>query len=397
MVNNLVVDTSVLMDDDTFITNNSGEYEIIISDIVLSELDNLKNNRDIVKSKRAKKAIWSIYSNIDKLSFDISNDYRRLELNNNDDRILSVAKDNSAIIATNDICMYIKSKSMGIDCIKLNKKIEYKGYQSITIYEQQARFLYSNLDENLYHNLINEYLIVNDLDTGITIDILKWTEDGYARIQEKSIKTSILGNIYAKDDIQKCAFDSIYSNDITILYGRSGSGKTTIPLFYAMNQIEKHKINKLYIVYSFTPLRNQETLGFEKGDHTEKVMNYAAIGNILSTNVGKESDVIDMISKGLIEIIPTANIRGVEFEEKSMVLCTEAQNLDTYTLKTIIQRCKKGCKQVYEGDILEQTDVDLFENGMEMVINRLKNTPRFGCVKLNQNYRDDLGQLIDDL
>lgn len=397
MANNLVVDTSVLMDDDTFILNNSDEYEIIISDVVLSELDNLKNNRDVVKSKRAKKAIWSIYSNISKLSFDISYNYSKLYLNNNDDRILSVAKENNAIIATNDICMYIKSKSMGIDCIKLNKKIEYKGYKNIVANEQETTFLYSNLDKNIYDNLINEYLIINDFDTGVTIDILKWTEDGYVRIQDKSIKTSILGSIYAKDDIQKCAFDSIYSNDITILYGRSGSGKTTIPLFYAMNQLEKHKINKLYIVYSFTPLRNQETLGFEKGDHTEKVMNYGAIGNILSTKFGKESDVIDMISKGLIEIIPTANIRGVEFEEKSMVLCTEAQNLDTYTLKTIIQRCKRGCKQVYEGDILEQTDVDLFENGMETVINRLKNTSRFGCVKLNQNYRDDLGQLIDDL
>lgn len=393
----LLIDTSVLMDDSRFIDNNIDNYNIIISDIVLSELDNLKRNKDVLKAKRAKKAIQSIYSNIKNLEFDISNGYGLIDFNNNDDRILHIANKNGATVITNDVCMYIKAKSLNIDVLRIENKIEYRGYKEIVLSESELSFLYSNLDKNIYDNFVNEYLIVKDETTGVVVDILRWTEDGYVRIQEKSIKGSTLGNIYAKDEIQKCAFDSIFSNDITILYGRSGSGKTTIPLFYAISQLEKHKISKLYIIYSFTPLRNQETLGFEKGDHTEKVMNYGAIGNILSTKFGKESDVIDLISKGLIEIIPTANIRGVEFEEKSMVMCTEAQNLDTYTLKTIIQRCKRGCKQVYEGDILEQTDIDLFENGMERIIEKLRGTSRFGCVKLNRNYRDEIGQLIDDL
>ena len=32
---------------------------------------------------------------------------------------------------------------------------------------------------------------------------------------------------------------------------------------------------------------------------------------------------------------------------------------ELYTLKTIIQRCKSGCKQIYEGDIIEQKDTNI--------------------------------------
>ena len=97
----------------------------------------------------------------------------------------------------------------------------------------------------------------------------------------------------------------------------------------------------------------------------------------------------------MLEIIPTANIRGWECPENSILLSTESQNLDVYTLKTIIQRCKSGCKQIYEGDVIEQKDTNVQNIGMNRLIEVFKGHKSFGCVKLKNNYRSELSELAD--
>jgi predicted ribonuclease YlaK len=137
-------------------------------------------------------------------------------------------------------------------------------------------------------------------------------------------------------------------------------------------------------------------LGYEKGDHITKLLYSASIGNILASKFGDITAIEYMIADGRLEIIPTANIRGVEFQD-SVVFVTEAQNLDTYTLKTIIQRCKSDCKQIYEGDIIEQKDKSLPNVGMNRLIEVFKGHPSFGCVKLKNNYRSPISELADKM
>ena len=76
-------------------------------------------------------------------------------------------------------------------------------------------------------------------------------------------------------------------------------------------------------------------------------------------------------------------------------MVTESQNLDVYTLKTIIQRCKSGCKQIYEGDIIEQKDTNVQNVGINRLIDVFKGHKSFGCVKLKNNYRSELSELAD--
>jgi predicted ribonuclease YlaK len=123
----------------------------------------------------------------------------------------------------------------------------------------------------------------------------------------------------------------------------------------------------------------------------------ASIGNILSTKLGSIDAVKSMLMNDTLEIIPTANLRGVEFDKDSVVLVTEAQNLDVYTIKTIMQRCKEGCKQIYEGDIHEQSDVNLNQSGMQRIIDVFKGYEKFGCIKLKNNYRSNICELADRL
>lgn len=143
-------------------------------------------------------------------------------------------------------------------------------------------------------------------------------------------------------------------------------------------------------------MKYARTLGYEKGSHTEKITLSGSIGNILTSKLGDMQIITSMIGSGTLDIVPTANIRGVEFGENDVVLVTEAQDIDTYTLKTIIQRCKDGCKQIYEGDVLEQIDINR-PSGLPKMINVFSGNGRFACVKLKSNYRSEIGELADKM
>lgn len=278
-------------------------------------------------------------------------------------------------------------------------KCEYKGYIEVELDDEERAKFDGSPTENIYGLLVNQYIIIKDTEDNI-LDALKWTGEGYETIREVPFAASGVNDYFRKvkpkDKIQACAMDSIANNDITVLYGKAGTGKTTLPLAYAMQMLEKHKYKKIYVVYSYEPLKGAKTLGYEKGDHITKLLYSASIGNILASKFGDITAIEYMIADGRLEIIPTANIRGVEFQD-SVVFVTEAQNLDTYTLKTIIQRCKSDCKQIYEGDIIEQKDKSLPNVGMNRLIEVFKGHPSFGCVKLKNNYRSPISELADKM
>lgn len=297
---------------------------------------------------------------------------------------------------TDDInCKNIARKIFHLNVESVNdiNRNNYYGYKTVKLSDGELAYFYEHTTENIYDLNINEYLILNN-SIGEYIDAYKWNGFEHEYVKQKNFK-SMLGTFKPNDPIQKCAIDSIVNNDITVLYGKAGTGKTTLPLNFLLDAIENGKIKKCYFVYSYEPLRGARELGYEKGDHITKLLYTASIGNILASKFGDMVGVERLIEDGVIDIIPTANIRGVEFESDSMVFVTEAQNLNTYTLKTIVQRCKAGCKQIYEGDIIEQTDKDLQSIGLNRMIEVFKNHNCFGCVKLKNNYRNEVSNLAD--
>ena len=382
----------------------------ILSSVSIEELEDIKTNRskdDDVKY-RARKAVRFLSEHPEKYEVIVYRDYwSEVPINNitADQRIIICAlyaqkdEQKDIIFCSDDILARLIAKDdFGLAVTGFNNQEEeiYKGYQVISLSDTEMAHLYEHLDNNLFNLNINEYLIVKD-STGHVVDTLKWTENGFEAIRTKTIKSSVLGSIKPLDEIQRCAVDSIVNNDITVLYGRAGSGKTTLPLYYIMQGLEKGTFKKCYIIYSYEPLKGARTLGYEKGDHTTKLLYSASLGNILSSKFGDIFQVERMMDLGQIEIIPTANIRGIECGSDSVLLVTESQNLDVYTLKTIIQRCKEGCKQIYEGDIIEQKDTNIQALGMNRLIEVFKGHPKFGCVKLKNNYRGELTELADKM
>lgn len=383
--------------------------DFALSSTTLHELEHIKTsrNKDEEVKYNARKVIHLLDTYSDKydvVTFTTDVDELMHEygvFDSPDNEIIACAKyyskENDIIFITNDICCKVIAKDifkLDVESVGDNIDDNYKGFVEKSLSEEEMASFYSNLKENIYDLSTNEYLIIKN-DKNEVVDTLKWDGEMYEAVRCKPFKSNMFGTLKPLDEIQSCAMDSINCNDITVLYGKAGSGKTTLPLNYIMQGLEKGKIKKLYVIYSFEPLKGAKTLGFEKGDHVTKLLYSASIGNILASKFGDLAQVEYMIDRQQLDIIPTANIRGVEFESDSCVLVTEAQNLDVYTLKTILQRCKEGCKQIYEGDIIEQKDTNIQNIGINRLIDVFKGHKSFGCVKLKNNYRSPLSELAD--
>ena len=387
------------------------EEDFIISSVTLQELEHIKvsRNKDDQVKYEARKALHLLDDNSDKYDVVVyDNAIENYILGKNmeitpDTKIVGscafIKAMKDVVFVTDDIaCKMIARKIFNLTVKGVNDEPVdiYKGYREISLDEQEMAHFYQNLSENVLGLLTNEYLLLKDCDGNI-VDKLKWDGEVYQTIRSKPYKSNMFGTLKPLDDIQSFAMDSINTNDITVLYGKAGSGKTTIPLNYIMQEIEKGRYKKCYIVYSYEPLKGAKTLGFEKGDHITKLIYSASIGNILASKFGDIQQVEYMIDRDMLDIIPTANIRGWECPSDSILLCTESQNLDVYTLKTIIQRCKSGCKQIYEGDVIEQKDTNIQNVGINRLIDVFKGYKSFGCVKLKNNYRSELSELADKM
>jgi predicted ribonuclease YlaK len=274
-----------------------------------------------------------------------------------------------------------------------NKSELYHGYKEVEMTDEEMADFFQNLSNNKYDLIVNEYLIIKNLEKD---NVYKWNGNEHVKVNPRNFKSIQFNQVKPKNEYQSCAMDSIEDNMITLLWGRSASGKTYLPIAYASAMIDKGKYNNITFIYSYDTLNGAKDLGYEKGDHITKLLNYGAIGGILSSKYGDMYEVEKKIDSGEINIIPTAYIRGISLK-KSIVIVTEAQNLDVYTLKTIIQRCENDCKLIIEGDMIEQKDTNVTQVGMKRFSEVFGGNDCVGIVKLKSNYRSKISELADNM
>lgn len=390
-------------------------FRFAISEVTLREIESIKTSiyKDEETKYKARRVTRLLAENQDKydvllLSDEIFQMLDNLDLDETPDNLIAMSveywfeKINPIDFVTDDLCLYnittqlLPLKTMlGSEVFGSNEKEIYKGYKELYLDDNKLSCFYEHQTENQFNNVLNEYLIIDDIKSN-PIDAYRWTSEGYQHLSNRPIKSEILGTIKPFDIYQSCAFDSLNKNEITVLTGKAGVGKTSIPLYYLQSLLEKGKIKKIYIIYHFETLKNAKTLGYIKGDLDTKILNTSSIGGILASKYGDIVQVQRMMQDGVLEIIPTANIRGIELNDCGL-LVTESQDIDTYTLKTILQRCGKNVKCCFEGDILEQSDMNCRSIGLDRMIDVFKGFDQFGYIKLKNNYRNPISSLADKM
>ena len=194
---------------------------------------------------------------------------------------------------------------------------------------------------------------------------------------------------------QKEAKRLIVANQIVVITGRAGSGKSLICAQAALDFLKKKQVDKIYNTRA--AIEVGKSLGFLPGDLAGKFDPYmeAFIENLNKCCTDK-NEINNLIQAEKIKAMPVQFVRGKTVDD--ILIVEEAQNLTKGEMLAILTRLGKKGKIVINGDN-EQTDIKTSTgemNGLTFVIELSKKIEEIKWVKLKENHRSDLvGKILE--
>lgn len=390
------------------------EDDFALSSTTLHELEHIKTsrNKDEEVKYNARKAIHLLDTYSDKydvVTFTTDVDELMKEFgvfDSPDNEIIACAKyyskENDIIFITNDICCKVIAKDIfELDVQSIGDEVDdtYKGFIEKSLSEEEMAYFYSNLQENIYDLLINEYLVLkNDKDE--VVDKFRWDGYEYQNIKFPTIKSNYFGSVkpYNGDIYQQMVLNSLSNNQVTMIKGSAGTGKSYLALGYLMWLLEKRKIEKIIIFCNTVATANSAKLGYYPGTKDEKLID-SSIGNMLSAKLGDSFGLEQMIGQGKIQLLPLSDIRG--FDTNGMnagVYITEAQNMDISLMKLALQRIGEDSICIIDGDYNTQCDMPQYagnNNGMRRMSEIFRGYDFYGEVELQNIYRSKIAKIAE--
>ena len=407
-----LIDTNILMSLESYDSLLARcEGKITIPMYVLEELDNLKN-KEGDKGFKARRALRNIEKYADDIEIYLPTDdeyhyflpacWATGKMDNeiiNSAAILKSAG-NQVKVLSNDLNVRLKCESVEIDAESYYEIIEINsGWLQVSLSEDECL----SLDDEAIASMLKtgQYLLVDEKSTGDLFAIYSRDNENKIRcVVPRHIYSSHFGRIEALDEFQMCAIDSLYKDNLTVITGKAGSGKTLLSLSYALQEVLSGKRSKLIIFANPVKTRGSEQLGYYPGDRTEKLMQNS-VGAMLVSKFGGDPMAVDqLIQDGMLEILPFSDIRGFEVSESQIMYISEAQNLNVDLAKLAIQRCAEGAKIILEGDPQTQVDHYSFEgnqNGLRRVIEVFEGTEGFSHIYLPNIRRSKIADLADKM
>ena len=199
--------------------------------------------------------------------------------------------------------------------------------------------------------------------------------------EEDKFLQSMSVNIKCKNENQKLVIESIKNNEITIVSGLPGTGKTFLACAEALKLIKsKPKYKKILLVKSVIQLPGEE-LGFLPGDLKDKLDPYmiSFIDNF--EKIIGESLTNKLRELGLIQIQPLAFVRGRSIDN-TIIIVDEAQNISIQNMRTLMTRIGDNSKMVILGDVKQKDIKNPKNSSLEVVIDKFEGIDGFGCVSL---------------
>lgn len=190
---------------------------------------------------------------------------------------------------------------------------------------------------------------------------------------------------------QKEAKRLIIENQIVIITGRAGCGKSLVSAQTALDFMFKKQIDEIMVTRA--AIEVGKSLGFLPGNMNEKFDPYleAFIENF-SKCYGPEK-ITSILEEGKVKSYPIQFIRGKTID--NVLIVEEAQNTTKHEMLAILTRLGKTGKIIINGDN-EQKDIRDDFNGLSYAIELSKQIPDIKWIKLKENHRSDLvGKILD--
>lgn len=190
--------------------------------------------------------------------------------------------------------------------------------------------------------------------------------------------------IKARTRGQAAYLRALEQNEITLVVGPAGTGKTYIAMAAAVSALLSKRVGR--IILTRPAVEAGENLGFLPGDLQQKVNPYLRpLFDALYAMVDPDR-ARRLMDREMVEVAPLAFMRGRTLSNAFAIL-DEAQNTTEEQMKMFLTRLGEGSRAVITGDI---TQIDLprqTRSGLVEAVRILENTPGVGIARL---YRDDV-------
>lgn len=254
------------------------EEHFVISSITLEELENIKTSikKDADTKFKARKTtrLLENYPHYEVQIYNTLMDETILFHNlclNNDSKILVCAdtyqkkSQEEIIFVTDDLNLNLLAQT--IFKFKTSKSLKgevYNGYVEKYLKKEEVANFYCNLNEKVWDDIQpNQYLILYFKDNNHLVDVFKWTGEKYEPLKYSKFHSSWFGEIKPKsyDPYQRCLADSFSNNQITLVRGPAGSGKSILSLGYLASLIDNGQLDKIIIFCNTVATRDAAKLG----------------------------------------------------------------------------------------------------------------------------------------
>lgn len=212
--------------------------------------------------------------------------------------------------------------------------------------------------------------------------------------RERKTEIKSINSVQLNEE-QKEAKRLIIENQIVVITGRAGSGKSLVCAQAALDFLKKKQIECIYNTRAAVEVG--KSLGFLPGDLSGKFDPYMeALVENLNKCCSDKKEVEKLVQDGKVKALPVQFIRGKTVDD--ILIVEEAQNLTKGEMLAILTRLGKNGKIVVNGDN-EQTDIKTSTgeiNGLTYIIELSKRIEEIKWIKLKENHRSDLvGKILE--
>lgn len=165
----------------------------------------------------------------------------------------------------------------------------YTGYKNITMTEEEMGEFYTHLTDGTYNEILqlipNEY--INIISNNEIVDTYRWDGYNFNKLKYASLDSSWLGKTkpYHGDIYQAMVIDSFLNNQVTMIKGPAGTGKSWLSMAYLFWCLDKGRIDKIIIFCNPVATKGSARLGFYPGTKDDKLLD-SQVGNFLMSKLG---------------------------------------------------------------------------------------------------------------
>ena len=419
-----VIDTSVLLADPAALTRFA-EHEVIIPIVVIGELETKRDHPELGYFARA--ALRTLddlrisHGRLDEaIKMNSQGGTLKVELNHsdssslpmgflrngsNDSRILAIARNFMAegrdvVLVTKDLPLRVKASSVGVESEEYRAELAATSGWTGMVEESVS----SSVIDSLYeHNRIDHELAKkHPCHTGIVLHSEKGS--GLARVTPDKHLVLVRGDrqafgLHGRSAEQRVALDLLLDNEIGIvsLGGRAGTGKSALALTAGLEAVLEKRHHKKVVIFRPLYAVGGQELGYLPGSENEKMSPWAqAVFDTLGALVS-ESVIEEIMSRGLIEVLPLTHIRGRSLHD-SYVIVDEAQSLERGVLLTVLSRIGQNSRVILTHDVAQRDNLRVGRHdGVVAVVESLKGHPLFAHITLTRSERSPIAALVTEM